>query len=243
MTDHDTPPEADAPVAEPEPGSDVEVVGDKDPGSDGPVRRALAALTPQGPLQVAVGVAALCFLAGAVGYLIGTRQAPVPTSAVDQGFLFDMSDHHDQAVTMALCASGRAQDPLVQKMAREILVFQNRELARMASLMEQMRVARPETEGRTAMAWMGMPVPVEQMMGMATQADLDKLCASTGPDVDRQFLTLMRAHHEGGVHMAEAAAADAVNPSVRSLAEVMARNQRIEVNEYTQHLKRLGFES
>jgi uncharacterized protein (DUF305 family)/uncharacterized protein YcnI len=207
------------------------------------VRRMLPAFTPHGPLQVAVGIAALCFLAGAVGYLVGTRQSPVATSAVDQGFLFDMSDHHDQAVTMALCGSSRATDPLVQKMAREILIFQNRELARMASLMEQMRVGRPETTDeapRTAMDWMGMPVPVDQMPGMASPAALDKLCTATGLDADKQFLTLMRAHHEGGVHMAEYAAANAANPSVTSLAGVMARNQRIEVNEYTAQLQRLG---
>jgi len=212
---------------------------DAEPGR---ARRVLHALSPQGPFQIALAVVAVCFLAGAAGYLIGTRQAPVATSAVDQGFLFDMSDHHDQAVQMALCTVGRVQDETVQKMAAEILVFQNRELARMASLLELMQVERPPTEGRTAMGWMGMPVPVEQMPGMASPADLDALCKATGSDLDKRFLTLMRAHHQGGVHMAEAAAADAANPSVRKLAEVMARNQRIEVNEYTAQLARLGLD-
>jgi uncharacterized protein (DUF305 family) len=201
----------------------------------------LSAFLPQGPLQVAVAVIAVCFLAGAVGYLIGTRQSPVATSAVDQGFLFDMSDHHEQANTMAICTVSRAQDQVVQGMAREVLILQNRELARMASLLELMRVERPADEGRTAMEWMDMPTPVEQMPGMASPADIDKLCSATGPDADRLFLTLMRAHHAGGVHMAEMAATEAANPSVRSLAATMARNQRIEANEYTAHLKRLGF--
>jgi uncharacterized protein (DUF305 family) len=210
------------------------------PAEPGRGRRVLHALSPQGPLQIALAVVAVCFLAGAAGYLIGTRQAPVATGAVDQGFLFDMSDHHDQAVQMALCTVGRVQDETVQKMAAEILVFQNRELARMASLLELMQVERPPTEGRTSMGWMGMPVPVDQMPGMASPADLDALCKATGSDLDKKFLTLMRAHHQGGVHMAEAAAADAANPSVRKLAEVMAHNQRIEVNEYTAQMARLG---
>jgi uncharacterized protein (DUF305 family) len=214
--------------------------GEQPDAGPGRARRVLHALTPQGPVQVVLGVIALCFLAGAVGYLVGTRQSPVATSAVDRGFLFDMSDHHDQAVQMALCTVGRAEDETVQKMAAEILTFQNRELARMASLLELMQVERPATEGRTAMDWMGMPVPVEQMPGMASAADYQALCSATGSDLDRRFLTLMRAHHQGGVHMAEAATASAANPSVRKLAEVMARNQRIEVNEYTAQMERLG---
>jgi uncharacterized protein (DUF305 family) len=203
----------------------------------------VAALSPRGPVQVALGVFALCFLAAAIGYLVGTRQPPVPTSEVDRGFLIDMSDHHDQAVSMALCTVNKAQDPVVQSFAREILVFQNRDLARMGSLLEQMRIERPADEGRTAMAWMGMPTPVASMPGMASTADHEALCNATGREVDRRFLLLLRAHHLGGVHMAEVAADQAVSPSVRSLAATIARNQRIEANEYTSTLQRLGLGS
>jgi uncharacterized protein (DUF305 family) len=242
--DTDTTPDPATGVA----GDDHDLDDAEDPGAGddgdevGRARRMLDALTPQGPFQVAVGVLALCFLAGALGYVIGTRQSPVPTSAVDQGFLFDMSDHHEQANDMALCAVNRADDQLVQHMALEVLTFQNRDLARMASLLEQMLVERDSSEGRTAMEWMGMPTPVGQMPGMATAAQLDELCSSRGRETDRLFLTLMREHHRGGIHMAEMAANEAANPSVRSFARNMARNQAIEVNEYTAHLKRLGLE-
>jgi uncharacterized protein (DUF305 family) len=106
--------------------------------------------------------------------------------------------------------------------------------------MEQARIERPATEGRTSMAWMGMPTPVEKMPGMTSPADYDALCRATGGDVDRRFLTLMRAHHLGGVHMAEVARDQAASPSVRQLATVMARNQSIEANEYEATQKRLG---
>lgn len=213
--------------------------GDDGAGASWP-RRAVAALAPQGPWQTLAGVLALCFLAGAVGYLVGTRQSPVPTSEVDVGFLADMSDHHDQAVAMALCTVSRAKDPVVQSMAAEVLVFQNLDLARMASLLEQMRVERPPMEGRTAMDWMGMGTPVASMPGMASPDELRALCSTDDRDLDRRFLTLMRAHHVGGIHMAEYAADRAANPSVRSLAAAMARNQSIEVKEYTSLLGRLG---
>jgi uncharacterized protein (DUF305 family) len=213
---------------------------DEDAGEETRLSRLVAAVAPQGAAQIALAVLAVCFLAGAIGYLIGTREAPVPTSEIDQGFLLDMSDHHDQAISMALCTVPKTGDTVVRSMAIDVLVFQNRELARMGSLLEQMEVERPPTEGRTAMAWMGMPTPVEQMPGMATPAELEELCAATGRDVDRLFLRLMREHHLGGVHMAEVAQAQAASPRVRSLAETMVRNQRIEANEYAAHEKRLG---
>jgi uncharacterized protein (DUF305 family) len=215
---------------------------ESDPEDDrlGVARRLLAALTPQGPLQVAAGVLALCFLAGCVGYLVGTRQSPVPTSAVDQGFLIDMSDHHDQAVTMALCAVSRAPDQIVQSLAQEILIFQNRELATMTDFLADQGVARPTGEDREAMAWMGMGTPVASMPGMATPEQVDTLCKTTGNDLNIMFLRLMRTHHLGGAHMADYAAEHAAAPGLRTYAAAMARNQRIEADEFTKSLQRLG---
>src|SRR4051794_25980322 len=118
-------------------------------------RRALDAVRPRGAFQVVLGIAALCFLAAAVGYLVGTR-SPTPTSSADVGFLLDMSDHHDQAVSMAICAADRATDPVTRGFAREVLVFQNRELGRMQELLNDRGVERPNDEDRPAMAWMGM---------------------------------------------------------------------------------------
>jgi uncharacterized protein (DUF305 family) len=161
---------------------------------------------------------------------------------VDQGFLVDMSDHHDQAVSMAICTVSRAPDQTVQKMAQEVLIFQNRELAGMADLLGDQGVERPVTEGRTAMEWMGMGTPVESMPGMATAEQMEGLCRATGNDLNLQFLRLMRAHHLGGVHMADFAAEHAANPGLRRFATTMARNQRIESNEYTNSLRRLGGE-
>jgi hypothetical protein len=84
---------------------------------DGWLRRSWHAVAPRGPLQVGVAVAALCFLVGALGFLLGSRQTAVPANDVDLGFLVDMAAHHDQAVTMAQCTTGRAKDPVVDKFA------------------------------------------------------------------------------------------------------------------------------
>ena len=79
------------------------------------------------------------------------------------------------------------------------------------------------------------------MPGLATPEQIEALAEATAPDdVARQWLELMTVHHEGGVHMAEAGAERVQDPFVRDLAERIARNQRIEINEYAAVRKRLG---
>ena len=205
-------------------------------------RRLLAAFAPQGAVQIAVAIIAVCFLAGAVGYTLGTRSSSFPTSDVDVGFLIDMSDHHDQAVAMALCTTNRATEAVTRDFAKETLVFQNHDLGMMKIWLDERATARPTDDNRQAMRWMGMSTLPSTMPGMASAAQLDELCRATGRDADRLFLTLMREHHRGGVHMADYAAAHAVTPEIRDFASVMAKNQSVEANEYTATLKRLGFE-
>src|SRR4051794_23445569 len=65
---------------------DPDADADSEAGDSGRLRRTLAAMAPQGPLQVTIAVLALLFFAGSLGYLIGTRHQH-PTSAVDDGFL------------------------------------------------------------------------------------------------------------------------------------------------------------
>jgi uncharacterized protein (DUF305 family) len=250
-TEHERIADADRPPLDraggngaPPPGDDARAEVDLDDGDGRPPwwRRLVDAFTPQGRLQVLAGVAALCFLSGAVGYLVGTRSGFRSTD-VDTGFLVDMSTHHDQAVSMALCAVDRATDPVVRGSAREVLVFQNRELGTMGVWLDERHGVRPDDPDHPAMAWMGTPTTAAAMPGMASADEIDALCSARGPDVDHRFLTLLRAHHRGGVHMAEYAGEHAASPGIAAFARALARNQRVEANEYTQMLRRLGFES
>ncbi len=86
-----------------------------------------------------------------------------------------------------------------------------------------------------------MTTPLSDMPGMASPQALDELDAATGADTDRQFLELMRTHHEGGIHMADWAAQFGSNERVRALASQIAEYQRVEVNEYTQLMQKLGY--
>ncbi|HEY6532850.1 MAG TPA: DUF305 domain-containing protein [Acidimicrobiales bacterium] len=201
-------------------------MSDIDPRPEPATRRPV----PWGPIGLFV---ALAFLAGAVGFVVGSRGSDTPTSAVDEGFLLDMSEHHDQAVTMAIHELANGQDPTARDFATEVLLSQRQELGQMARMLAERGVGRPDRDpDRPAMGWMGMSATVATMPGMASDADLERLRTAEGLEADVLFLTLMQAHHEGGIHMAEEAAANAEDPAVRELALRIARVQASEVAEY-----------
>jgi uncharacterized protein (DUF305 family) len=93
------------------------------------------------------------------------------------------------------------------------------------------------------MAWMGHPVPVAQMPGMPSRAEVDRLRTSEGPDADERFTRLMIRHHAAGVAMADYAADHGENGSVRKLATAMARLQRAELAEMNSKRRDLGLDA
>ncbi|WP_104119334.1 DUF305 domain-containing protein [Arthrobacter sp. B1805] len=72
------------------------------------------------------------------------------------------------------------------------------------------------------------------MPGLASEEDLARLRSLTGVEGDRLFLTLMIAHHRGGVMMAQAALDEASTDTVRSFAQkqVIAQQADIEAMEH-----------
>ena len=195
-------------------------------------------VAPPSPGQAIGLVLSLLFLAGAVGYMIGGERPPGESSA-DVGFLRDMTTHHDQAVEMANLVVERATEPLVRTFAREVLLTQRFELGLMSAWLGEWGydydAERPE-----AMAWMGVPTPIEEMPGMASAVQMAALRRAQGRQVDALFLDMMSEHHRGGADMAATAVRVVKDADVRALAEGVARNQRIEINEYQGARQRLG---
>ena len=186
-------------------------------------------------------IVALGFLAGAIGYFVGVKGSKTATSAVDAGFLADMSDHHDQAVQMALMELAHGQDRTVKGFAQDVLLFQRSELGEMKVLFDNHDTSRPEYDTqRSTMAWMGTPIEMESMTGLASPEELAQLDAARGIESDLLFLSLMSAHHGGGLHMAQYAAEHSADPRVKELASRMAKYQAVEVREYKMAQARLG---
>jgi uncharacterized protein (DUF305 family) len=88
----------------------------------------------------------------------------------------------------------------------------------------------------TAMTWMDEPVALDRMPGLATAADIDTLRAATGAEANQTFVTLMTAHHQGGIHMAEHAVMHAGTDEVQKMAASMVKGQRGEIDEMAELL-------
>jgi len=186
---------------------------------------------PSTALWITLVVAALV-LGGAIGWRVtkasDTAEHPAHDS-VDVGFFQDMGTHHAQAVAMSSIYLEHGTDQLLRGIATEILNYQNQEIGVMNDHLADWN--EQGTEGSTAMGWMGMKVPRDQMTGMATQQQMQELQDARGRDLDQLFTRLMILHHEGGIHMAEYAAEHATTETVRSWAKAMDEGQRGEIAE------------
>jgi uncharacterized protein (DUF305 family) len=88
------------------------------------------------------------------------------------------------------------------------------------------------------MAWMGGDAGMDHsghtsadgtlMPGMATEEELANLRSLQGTAFDVEFLRLMMRHHQGGLEMAEYAAAHGETDVVRTLARSIAESQTAE---------------
>ncbi len=160
-------------------------------------------------------------------------------STVDVGFCTDMTVHHVQALAMCQRVLGRDTGDPVQAAAAEVLQTQAIEIGMMRAWLTDWgeSTATPET----SMAWMtggahggepGEGIPTAEMPGLATESEMRALGLAEGWAQGRMWLELMRAHHVGGVAMAEAAIEMAHTDKVRRIAQVQVDVQTYEIGQY-----------
>jgi uncharacterized protein (DUF305 family) len=164
----------------------------------------------------------------------------LPAQPTDVGFASDMWDHHQQALQMALLVLSRDTSSEVRTLATEMLTDQQRESGQLMQFLADRGVELPSDPDRTVMGWMEAPVPRAQMPGLASADEMTALTNAQGTDFERRFLELMVRHHEGGVHMAEAAQERAESQQVRDLAARVALVQQREITEMQQLLGPTG---
>ena len=193
------------------------------------------------PLNIILLVVAGIVLSGAIAFTVGESRGRGAHNGSDIGFLQDMRLHHEQAVVMSLVyidassagtPEGLTSRGILRLIAREIIIAQSSESGRMVQLLRQFK-ASETNETDQVMGWMNEPLPLAQMPGYATDAQLQQLRNTRGKEVDTLFAQLMIAHHNGGIHMAEHAGMHGKNSEVTALAKVMASAQKFEVKELT----------
>ncbi|MFG3419845.1 DUF305 domain-containing protein [Micromonospora sp. NPDC049460] len=171
----------------------------------------------------------------------GTPATSGPTASASGAATFGDADamfaqmmipHHRQAVEMAELAATRAADPEVKRLAGEIKAAQAPEIATMSGWLSAWGRPVPSPGAETPHMDHGMP-------GMMSDADMEKLAAASGREFDRQFLTMMIAHHEGAVTMARDELARGVNAEAKALAQQIVTTQQAEIDTMEKILGRL----
>ncbi|BDD82606.1 hypothetical protein TPB0596_23690 [Tsukamurella pulmonis] len=135
----------------------------------------------------------------------------------DVEFATMMYPHHAQAVEMAKMVAGKDAGPEVVALADEIEAAQQPEMDAFARLLAQWGEPAPSATMEHAMD------------GMMTPAQMNRLGTLRGAEFDREWLTMMIAHHKGAITMADAELARGVNPENRKLAEEIKRGQQAEI--------------
>jgi uncharacterized protein (DUF305 family) len=125
-----------------------------------------------------------------------TKLAQASYTASDVTFMQHMIVHHQQAVEMALLVKDRTNTADLLAIAGRIESSQADEITFMKTWLKE----RGEPVEDPAMKGHGAHMH-HMMQGMASPDQMTALAAAKGVDFDRQFLTLMIAHHEGAVDM------------------------------------------
>ncbi len=127
-----------------------------------------------------------------------TKLAQASYTVEDIAFMQHMIVHHGQALDMAKLVKDRTNNPDLLSVAGRIEASQADEITFMKTWLGE----RGEPLEDPKMA--GHAEHMHHMMkGMASPEDMKALADAKGGDFDRQFLTLMIAHHQGAVDMVE----------------------------------------
>ncbi|GAA1497479.1 DUF305 domain-containing protein [Paeniglutamicibacter kerguelensis] len=202
-----------------------------------------------------IALAALVIAVGFGGWMLGTTNphSTFPSDASPEaGFARDMQTHHQQAVQLSMIIRDNSTNAAVRSFAYDIALTQQQQSGQMYAWIELWGL--PQTG--ESMTWMndllsedpshashGTPTSDKAhtmaSMGMATQEQIKALTDVRGAEADRQFLTLMIAHHMGGVEMAQAYLDRGHNAMVRTFAQKIVMTQEAEITALTQLLNQL----
>ncbi len=127
-----------------------------------------------------------------------TKLAQASYTVEDAAFMQAMIVHHQQALEMAVLVKERTNTKELVDIAGRIESSQADEI----TFMKDWLSARGEPAEDPAMKGHGAHMH-HMMKGMASPEQMKALAAAQGVEFDRQFLTLMIAHHEGAVDMVE----------------------------------------
>lgn len=180
-----------------------------------PFRRALAATA-----------AALLATFGLAACSDDSTSSEATHNEADVAFASDMIPHHAQALEMAQMVEGKDVSPEVQELAAEIEAAQDPEIEQMTSWLDQWgeEVPDPSMGGMDHSGMdMGSSDEGMNMSGMMTAEDMAALEAADGQQFEKMWLSMMIAHHQGAIEMAQTEQAEGeYDPAVQLAGEIVS---------------------
>lgn len=149
----------------------------------------------------------------------------------DVSFSQDMIPHHRQAVEMAKLADTRAVSSDVKALAKAIGGAQDPEITTMERWLKSWNKNVPDA------SMSGMDHGSDAMPGMMSGSDMTSLAGSSGTGFDTKFLTMMTAHHQGAITMADTEIAKGKNAEAIALAKAIKAAQTREIATMSDLLK------
>jgi len=171
-----------------------------------------------------------------------SRIADSRYSPDDVAFMRGMIHHHRQAIEMVALVKERTNTPDLVTAANRIAASQDDEIAFMEEWLsargEPLALSGDEAHGSHSAhaAHGGAAVAGSEevpMKGLATPEQMAALAQASGAEFDRQFLSLMIAHHEGALAMVDdllARPGSAYDPALYEFTGDVRNEQRAEIN-------------
>ncbi|MFD8996047.1 DUF305 domain-containing protein [Streptomyces abikoensis] len=141
----------------------------------------------------------------------------------DVHFAQEMIPHHRQAIDMADLAAKQAASDDVKALAEKIKKSQGPEIETMTAWLKSW--GKPVPQGETGTQRGG---PTAQP-GMAGGQEMDNLRNASGTGFDKMFLTMMIAHHQGAIAMANSEKKDGLYGPAKQLADSIITSQNAEI--------------
>lgn len=164
----------------------------------------------------------------------------------DVDYLVMMIEHHKQALEMTDLAPDRHERDGIERIADRIAAAQEPEITAMESWLEE-NVFAPARENPAHQNFCGLEgdgdhhaegddvaecvldVDHDDMEGMVSEEDLERLEDAEGDGFDQLFVELMSEHHRGAVTMAEDVMADGSDRQVLEMANDLIAEQNTEI--------------
>ena len=143
-----------------------------------------------------------------------------PSNDVDRDFVAMMVPHHQDAIDMAEAELSYGHNELLRRLAQEIIVTQQEEIAVMRLAL--VSAAASPSSGPEEASFLAKSDTAMTRMMAAMQI-------KPSNDVDRDLVAMMVPHHQGAIDMAEAELSYGHNEPLRGLAQEIIATQEQQI--------------